>query len=78
MNGVMCTCGVCGAKFQFGPHVYLGRKSKTYGIMICHSCWQANWDGWAPHLEDNVTAKLKQDGTPLPSRNERDLLPRGD
>jgi len=40
------------------------------------TCWEANWDGWAPHLEAKVTARLKAKGLPLPARNAKGWLPR--
>lgn len=52
-------CNVCGKNFQFGPHQYDGRHIPLYEITVCKSCWDAHRDGWAPHLEDRVTAKLK-------------------
>ena len=70
------TCDVCDGSFQFGPHRYDGRRNKTYDIMVCNDCYNANSDGWAPHLEARVTRNLKDKGLPLLARNEKGLLPR--
>lgn len=72
----MCRCETCGANFQFGPHRYDGKVIPTYKISVCMACWNANWDGWAPHLEAKVTAKLRSEGLSLPARNPKNLLPR--
>lgn len=73
----MRRCDTCGKLFQFGPHRYDGHPVATYKITVCNTCWDSNWDGWAPHLEGRVTAKLLEDGLPLPARNSKGLLPRG-
>jgi hypothetical protein len=72
----MQCCDTCGTNYQFGPHVYDGKTIPTYGINVCMTCWQANWDGWAPYLEAKVTAKLEAKGLPLPARNAKGWLPR--
>lgn len=73
---VMLKCDACGRLFQFGPHRYEGKAVPTYRITVCRMCWDANWDGWARHLEEKVTAKLRDEGVPLPPRNTNGLLPR--
>lgn len=72
----MCDCDVCGNKFQFGEHVYDGKRIHLYDIMVCMGCYRSNWDGWAPQFEGNVTAKLVAQGKRLPARNDKGLLPR--
>jgi hypothetical protein len=72
----LARCDVCRRKFEFGFHQYYGKQIPLYEIAVCNSCWDANWDGWAPHLEERVTAKLKAAGKSLPTRNSKDLLPR--
>ncbi len=69
-------CDVCGNQHQFGPHRYDLRKNQTYDIMVCEICHKSNWDGWARHLESRVTRRLIEQGLPIPSRNEKGLLPR--
>lgn len=70
------TCDACGEKFEFGMHKYYGRKNDTYEIMVCRGCDAANWDGWAPHVEPRITARLRAAGKPLPARLQNGLLPR--
>lgn len=69
-------CDTCGTSYQFGPHVYEGKYIPMYQINVCMTCWDANWDGWAPHLEKKVMANLKAKGLPIPARNEKGWLPR--
>ena len=73
---VVLRCDLCGRSFQFGPHRYDGKSIRTYRITVCTPCLNANWDGWAPHLEERVTAKLLAEGEPLPQRNAKGWLPR--
>lgn len=70
-------CEICDRNFQFDQHRYDGLKNQTYGIMVCLSCHDANWDGWRPDLEPLLTKKLMEKGVPLPQRNKNGLLPRG-
>lgn len=70
------TCDVCGKRFQFGPHRHEGRRNKTYDIMVCNTCHDSNWDGWAPGYEKLVTKNLEAINLPLPQRNDKQLLPR--
>lgn len=73
---IMTTCDVCGTSVQVGPHRYDARRNTTYDIMVCHACHDGNWDGWAPHLEPQVTKRLLEQGRTLPDRNPEGLLPR--
>src|SRR5258705_13328342 len=52
-----------------------GKHIPMYGIPVCMTCWDSNWDGWAPRLEAQVTAKLDGKGLPLPERNANGLPP---
>jgi hypothetical protein len=72
----MVACGICGAQFQFGPHRYDGRHISTYKLTVCGSCYDANWDGWAPHWEPILIKHLNTNGIPIPSRNSKGWLPR--
>lgn len=73
---IMCSCSLCGRQFQFGPHRYDGKHIPRYQITVCMSCWDGNWDGWAPHLEERLIAHLQQKGIPIPERNAKGWLPR--
>ena len=59
-----------------GPHLYSGEFIKLYEIAVCSICYQANWDGWAPHFEQRLVAHLEKCGRPIPQRNEKGWLPR--
>ena len=68
-------CDVCGKSLQRGPHRYEGKINKTYDILVCDSCRNGNWDGWAPHYENKIIKIIQKKGLPLPSRNEKGWLP---
>lgn len=70
------SCALCGATFQFGPRVYDGRHIARYNMTVCRGCYQANWDGWAPVLEEMFESHLRKHGIPLPERNEKGWYPR--
>lgn len=76
LEKIMCSCSLCGNHFQFGPHRYDGKHISRYQITVCMSCWNGNWDGWAPHLEERLIAHLQQKGIPIPERNAKGWLPR--
>ena len=68
-------CPVCGDQYQYGPHRYEGAWLEAYGIQVCDTCKNGNFDGWAPHLEPRLLKVLKAKGLPAPERNERGFLP---
>ncbi len=73
---IMMACDTCAKQFQFGPHRYEGRPIKLYGVTVCDSCWNGNWDGWAPHFEPILKEHLKRNNLPEPQRNSKGWLPR--
>lgn len=75
-NAVMVRCFIHGGDFQFGPHRYAGKHIPRYQITVCETCYQANWDGWAPHYEARILGHLATQGLPVPERNTDGLLPR--
>jgi hypothetical protein len=74
---IMYPCFSCGREYQFGPHIYDLRVIPSYKISVCKSCFDANWDGWAPHLQDKLLQHLQAQGIQPPPRNQNGLLPRG-
>lgn len=70
-------CELCGKQYQSGPHLYEGRHSKLFDIWVCQICWDANWDGWSPTLEEKLVNHLKKKGLPIPERNSKGWFPRG-
>lgn len=74
---LMFNCDVCGLPYQHGPHRYEGHSLSCYGdIFACDACWKSNHDGWAPHYERVLLDHLERQGLPIPTRNEKGLLPR--
>lgn len=73
---MMRRCDLCNKEFQFGPHMYDGKHIPRYQITVCMSCWNGNWDGWAPDLEARLISHLKNKGLPIPERNAKGWLPR--
>lgn len=75
---MMYRCPLCGNQFQINAHVDVddGKYIPRYDITVCRTCWNSNWDGWAPHYEETLIAHLKKKGLPVPERNEKGWLPR--
>ena len=71
------TCELCDSSYQHGPGLFKGHKAHLYGIMVCDSCWNGNWDGWNPSFEEKLLLILKEKSLPVPKRrNDNGLLPR--
>lgn len=75
---IMLGCDACGQKYQMGPHRYDGQYIRAYELGICRACYAANWDGWGPLHEPKIIAHLEHHGIPIPSRNAKGWIPRGD
>ena len=75
-NKILIKCFICDKQFQFGNHHYEGHPSPKYDIMVCNSCWQGNWDGWASQYEEKLLSHLKNNNLPEPQRNSKGWLPR--
>ena len=73
----MFDCQMCGREFQFGHHIYDGKFIPAYQLHVCQTCFEGNWDGWAPHHESRLIARLKAKGIEVPKRNREGYLPRG-
>lgn len=71
------TCFTCGQNFQFEKHNYDGKWIPTYQIEVCRSCWQFSWDGWTGDRAEKIEKHLKEEGIPVPERDENGRLPRG-
>src|SRR2546426_6855654 len=69
-------CGLCGGRFQYGPHRYEGHFIARYKLVACDGCWHGNAGGWGPAAEPKVLAHLKRNWIAVPERNEKGLLPR--
>jgi hypothetical protein len=73
----ICTCQMCGIKYQMGRHIYEGKHIATYDLDVCSICYQGNWDGWNSSYEQKLLSHLKEKKLPIPKRNEKGWLPRG-
>lgn len=73
----MTNCQLCGATFQFGPHVYRGKVIARYKLTLCDGCYAGNWDGFAPHYEPILETHWRKEGIPIPARNAQGYYPRG-
>jgi len=69
-------CALCDRMFHYGPGKYDGRYVRRYGMLVCNGCWNGNGDGWSPMHEPSILEVLAKQKLPVPSRNEKGLLPR--
>ena len=76
MGKVTKHCDLCAISFQYGPQKYDGQYLPHYGIYLCEGCYRGNPDGFAPHLEDKISALLEANRVPLPQRNDKGWYPR--
>jgi len=72
----MYRCDLCGSEFQMGAHRYDGKRVPRYDIVVCMSCYKANWDGWNPGYEEFLVSHLKEKALPIPVKNAKGLFPR--
>jgi len=72
----MYKCELCASSYQMGRHIYDGKHIPLYNLGVCKTCYEGNWDGWAPDAEVKILAHLKEKGLPVPTRNTKGLLPR--
>lgn len=75
MEKFMSNCPICGNKFQYGLHLYDGRKLKWLGEPVCNICYMGNEDGWAPIYEPRVLELIEKEGLIVPERNDKELIP---
>lgn len=70
-------CFLCERDFQYGPHVYKGKRSQLYeGLMFCNVCRNANRDGIAArHYIDRVKNYLFERGLSVPESDINGFLP---
>lgn len=72
----MSRCFLCENEYQMGPHMYEGKFISRYQFGVCMSCYNRNWDGWAPHHEGKILSHLRSKGLHVPKRNSKGWLPR--
>ena len=74
-NQITESCDICGSSLPFGQHRYALRHNHTYDLWVCDMCRAGNSDGWARHLELQVTRRLLEQEKSLPQRTKDGLLP---
>jgi hypothetical protein len=74
MTKHMIECFLCQRPFQFGAHVYNGRKIPQWGeVMICDTCERGNRDGLVPSAHRRLLEHLREQGI-TPSYNKKGLI----
>ena len=68
-------CYTCQQPNDYYQHRYDLRINHTYGVFICRTCREGNWDGWQPSLEERLEKSLEENNLPTPKRNNLGLLP---
>jgi hypothetical protein len=76
-NIIMETCFFCNKDFQHGNHIYDGEFIRSYDVIACKKCWDGNWDGWVGRNAERLIEHLKSKNIPVPERNEKGWIPRG-
>jgi hypothetical protein len=70
-----CKCFLCSKWFQFGQHIYDGKRISEYDIKICEICYKSNRDGFLDQDASKIEAHLRDNGLNIPARNEKGWLP---
>lgn len=47
-------------------HWHEGQYIKSWDILVCRTCYDANWDGLNPHAVAKLIAYLKEHSLPIP------------
>ena len=55
----MAECFLCKKPFQFGPHIYNGRKIPAWDMLVCSGCYTGNWDGIVPEVRPHIIPYLQ-------------------
>ena len=75
MDPIIVKCTTCDSEFQMGPNAYAGKWLPLYQMHVCSSCHSGNLDGFSIHYDIRIIKHLKDNGLPVPKRNERGYLP---
>src|SRR5215475_12131988 len=59
-------CFLCKRPFQFGEHIYNGRRIPAWDIMIFDRCDAGNHDGVMPDRHPDLEPHLKSRGIAIP------------
>jgi len=58
----MVECFLCKRSFQFGPHIYVGKRIPPWGMMVCNECHRGNRDGIVPANHPHLVPYLQSRG----------------
>ena len=61
-SAIKFPCLLCGRSFGFGEHRYDGRRIQAWDIMVCNTCYGANWDGIVPGSYPRLDSHFKANG----------------
>jgi len=61
-----CDCFLCKKPFQFGEHIYNGRRIPRWNMMVCDRCDRANAGGVMPHVHPDLVPYLEARGLAVP------------
>ena len=70
----MYECFLCKQSFQFGPHIYDGKRIPGWDVMVCRGCYAANWDGIVPSTYPHLIPYLESRGASV-ALNEKGWIP---
>lgn len=73
MYRFMTKCFLCDQPRQAGPHVYELTVIRRWGVEICRSCIDSNWDGFVPALYPKLVRRLESIDEDI--YNEKGLIP---
>jgi hypothetical protein len=75
-DDTMIECFLCGREFQYGGHIYNGRRVPAWDVWLCDVCDKGNRDGIANLTYQKKVAKhLKTQGLPAPPLNDKGWVP---
>lgn len=70
------TCPLCGCSFLFTHEHHDGKRMRALGKTVCLTCYDGNWDGWNPQVEEKIIELIEEQGFVVPERNEKGWIPR--
>lgn len=59
-------CFLCKRSFQFGEHIYAGRRINQWDLAVCDMCDTVNSDGVLPHRHLDLEPHLRARGIEIP------------
>jgi hypothetical protein len=59
---IIYDCFLYSFPFQFGPHVYNGKRIAAWDVMVCDGCYRGNWDGIVPQSRPHLVPYFTIEG----------------